>query len=120
MVGGGAKCWGDNSAGQIGDGTTNPALTPIQVSGLTSGVTSVAAGNVHSCALTSAGAVKCWGTNTNGQLGDGTQTNRLTPVAVSGLASGVAAIVAGAGAHLRAHDGWRREVLGQEQLGSAR
>ncbi len=96
VVGGAAKCWGDNSAAQIGDGTTNPALTPIQVSGLTSGVTSVAAGNVHSCALTSAGAVKCWGTNTNGQLGDNTQTNRLTPVAVSGLASGVAAIVAGA------------------------
>ncbi len=95
VVGGAAKCWGDNGGGQLGDGTTTPSPTPIQVSGLTSGVTAVAVGDVHSCALITGGAVKCWGANISGQLGDGSITQRLTPVAVTGLASGVTAIVAG-------------------------
>jgi alpha-tubulin suppressor-like RCC1 family protein len=86
------------TSGQLGDGTTIPRITPVDVSGLMSGVTAIAAGTGHTCALTSSGEVKCWGGNSYGQLGDGTTTNRLTPVSVAGLASGVIAVAAG-GAH---------------------
>jgi alpha-tubulin suppressor-like RCC1 family protein len=92
---GGVTCWGGNGSGQLGDGTTTTRHLPVDVSGLTSGIAALAAGDEHTCALTSAGAVKCWGGNDTGQLGDGTATERHTPVAVSGLASGVATIAAG-------------------------
>jgi alpha-tubulin suppressor-like RCC1 family protein len=75
---GAAYCWGDNSAGELGDGTIGGnESTPVAVAG---GLTfaSVTTGEEHSCGLN--GVVYCWGWNGYGQLGDGTTTNRLTPV----------------------------------------
>jgi alpha-tubulin suppressor-like RCC1 family protein len=94
--GGGVKCWGSNSTGQLGDGTTTSRGTPELVTGLTSGAIGLAAGDVHTCALTSESGVKCWGDNTFGQLGDGTNTFRFSPVAVSGLPGSVTLLTAGA------------------------
>ena len=93
---GGVKCWGWNNKGQLGDGSTTDRYTPVAVSGLASGVVAIAAGNAYTCALTETGGVKCWGYNYYGQLGDGSTTNRLMPVDVSGLTGAVQAITAGA------------------------
>ncbi len=92
---GGVKCWGSNSFGQLGDGTTTSRFSPVDVSGLTSGVASVAAGNYHTCAVTTTGGVKCWGANVTGQLGDGTTVDRSAPVNVSGLATGISDVAVG-------------------------
>ena len=93
--GGGVKCWGYNSDSQLGDGTNTSRKTPVNVFGLSIGVTAVAVGDLHSCALTRVGGIKCWGNNFLGQLGDGTTSGRITPVDVVGLSHGVIAIAAG-------------------------
>ena len=90
----GLKCWGANF-GNLGDGTRADRNIPVDVFGLTNGVTRVATGARHACVLTLAGGVKCWGENDRGQLGDGTTTLRSLPVDVQGLSSGVVAIAAG-------------------------
>jgi len=81
--------WGDNSSGQLGDGTTTNRVTPVQVLGpggvgFLTDVAAIAAGQLHSLALKADGAVWAWGFNSSGQLGDGTTTRRLTPVQVLG------------------------------------
>jgi len=92
---GGVVCWGLNRTGQIGNGTTNDGQAPVAVPALSSGVAMVSAGGFHTCAVTTAGGVLCWGSNEHGQVGDGTNQNRLEPVPVSGLESGVVAVSAG-------------------------
>jgi alpha-tubulin suppressor-like RCC1 family protein len=92
---GAVRCWGENGSGSAGDGSTTVRRTPVNVVGLSSGVTAIAAGAEHTCALLNTGSVRCWGSNSRSQLGDGTNSNRLTPVAVSGLSNAIA-ITAGA------------------------
>lgn len=78
------ECWGANSAGQLGNGTTDPATVPIPVRGLPDGtVDGFDVGTSHTCAVisTSTGQqVRCWGSNSRGQLGDGTTDAASTPV----------------------------------------
>jgi alpha-tubulin suppressor-like RCC1 family protein len=95
IVSGAAKCWGSNQFGELGDGTTTKSLTPVSVYGMASGASKIAVGFYHACLLTTAGGVKCWGTNSNGQLGDGTTTDKTTPVSVSGLTAGVSSLSVG-------------------------
>jgi alpha-tubulin suppressor-like RCC1 family protein len=92
---GGVKCWGGNTQGQLGTNSLIKVPVPADVVGLTSGVTAIAAGNYHTCAITSLGGVECWGSNSDGQLGDGSTLRRLTPKAVIGIASGAISIAAG-------------------------
>ncbi|MEK7705701.1 MAG: hypothetical protein AAB426_12135, partial [Myxococcota bacterium] len=106
-------CWGSNSDGQVGDGTTTERSTPVPVcvTGSTdtgdcvqlNGVASVSLGARHTCALVGSGDVHCWGDNSSGKLGDGTIVDRVNPTMVCatgstdascvGLASGFPGVV---------------------------
>jgi alpha-tubulin suppressor-like RCC1 family protein len=97
----GVVCWGRNSEGQCGFGYTSTTHSPRRIgslgfSSLPGEVIALTAGQHHTCALMSDGAVRCWGLNDRGQLGDGTTTTRSGPVSVTGLAGPVRSIVAGA------------------------
>jgi len=92
---GALQCWGNNTYGQLGDGTTAGSPTAVDVINLPGEVTAVAAGVNHTCALTQAGGVLCWGWNNYGQLGIGSTTTTPTPTDVVGLSSGVVALGAG-------------------------
>jgi alpha-tubulin suppressor-like RCC1 family protein len=96
-VGGALLCWGHNDSGQLGNGSTAVSLTPVGVKGLSSGVTAVAAGGLHTCAVAAGGAVKCWGDNSSGELGNGTTASSPVPVGVKGLSSGGVALALGFG-----------------------
>jgi alpha-tubulin suppressor-like RCC1 family protein len=92
---GAVKCWGYNGEGELGNVTKADSPVPVGVAGLGKNVKAISSGSYFSCALTVKGAVKCWGSNNYGQLGDNTTTNSVTPVAVYGLSKGIKAISAG-------------------------
>lgn len=89
-----ARCWGDNAAGKLGDGTTQDfKATPVKVAGLEN-IRAIAPGAAHTCALLVNGTVACWGSNDDGWLGTTSVLSSLVPLQVNGL-SGVESIVAG-------------------------
>jgi alpha-tubulin suppressor-like RCC1 family protein len=87
--------WGQNSQGQLGNGTITECHTPTRVGGLTG--TKIAGGYNHTLALKPDGSLWAWGLNSDGQLGNNSLTNNTTPVQVSVLSSVQA--IAGGGAH---------------------
>ncbi|MGQ0846315.1 MAG: RCC1 domain-containing protein [Sporichthyaceae bacterium] len=96
----GAKCWGRNASGQLGNGTATlkGLAKPVEVEGLPAdqNVSSVEAGGGHSCASLADGSGWCWGFNESGQVGDGSWDGRVSPTPVRGLTAGVKQISAGA------------------------
>ena len=111
------RCWGDNSTGQLGDGTTTNASTPVAVAGI-GGAATVTAGGFHTCVRFPDGTIQCLGRNNAGQLGDPGTTafQSPTPVRVAGLTA--TAVTAG-GFHTCALPGdgtvrcWGQNDLGQ-------
>jgi alpha-tubulin suppressor-like RCC1 family protein len=81
------SCWGFNGRGSVGDGTTTERRTPILIAwgprrgGQYNVWSQISAGSDHTCALKTDQGIACWGENSHGQLGDGTTTDRLEPVA---------------------------------------
>jgi alpha-tubulin suppressor-like RCC1 family protein len=95
VVNGAAFCWGENDSGQLGNNSSAVSSpVPLPVQSLTAGVTGIATGGSHTCAIVNGGA-QCWGYNANGQLGNATLDNSPLPVQVSGLTAGVTAIACG-------------------------
>ena len=88
------SCWGYNAYGQLGDGTTNNREIPTHTSSLTNGKPAVAIslGTSHACGILEDGSVNCWGKNDVGQLGEGSNTDSLTPVQTYSFGNGNQAI----------------------------
>jgi len=84
QVDGSLWCWGKNDFGQLGDGTASDQKDPILISAAEGGWLSVSAGGDHTCGVQSDGSLWCWGLNDNGQLGDGSFTDRNVPTRVGG------------------------------------
>jgi alpha-tubulin suppressor-like RCC1 family protein len=113
-------CWGSNTSGQLGDGTTDPSSIPVTVSGLSDAI-DISVGVATSCALRAAGEVACWGNNLDGQLGDGTYASSPVPVPVLGIDDAIqVSVAAGLVCIVRATGAMRCFGEGREgQLGNA-
>jgi alpha-tubulin suppressor-like RCC1 family protein len=93
-------CWGANPQGQVGAGTVPPTpedkyIPSPRATDITSGAALISLGGYHSCAVLNNTRTQCWGTNTQGELGDGTFVNRSKPGDVLGLPLTVLSIDAG-------------------------
>ena len=95
LADGSVSCWGDNTFGQLGDGSSTGRSTPVAVSGLAGRVATVAPGRDHTCALGTDGGVRCWGKNTEGQLGDPSNQPSKYAQSVAGLEADVTGLCAG-------------------------
>jgi alpha-tubulin suppressor-like RCC1 family protein len=123
--GGNVWAWGANSSGQLGNGTTSPSSTPVEVknsagSGPLTNIVAIAAGGSFSMALQSNGAVWTWGYNNDGELGNNSQTPSSLPVSPTALSS-VSAIAAGSKFALAVKSGnvWAWGAGSNGQLGDA-
>ena len=112
---GSVYCWGDNTQSMLGNGTVEPSIVPVQVSGL-AGLIQLAAGTRHTCAVAPPGLL-CWGQNLSSQLGGGTREGSPVPLRVP--LDDVAAVPTG-DTHTCAHFERRGPLLGRQHLGPAR
>ena len=109
------EAWGDNSHGELGNGTTTSSDVPVPVPSLT-GVKYVAAGQEYSVAVLTNGTVMTWGDGGNAQLGDGKLSDSDVPVAVKGL-TGVTAVAAGGQHVLALKSNGTVEAWGENDVG---
>lgn len=125
-LGGGVRCWGQRQYGQLGDGDggnlSTPIATPVDVTGLASGVKQIAASSRTACALTTAGGVKCWGSPAYGAVGASADLAQFAsaveaPLDVTGLTSGVSRISGGAMSYCALMDGGAIHCWGYNQNG---
>ena len=93
---GGVRCWGHNADNELGTAVPyDTVLSPPATDAMT-GVTQIAAGNLFTCALTTAGGVRCWGYNSHGEIGDDTEIAVDRPrLPTTDILTGVASITAG-------------------------
>jgi len=111
-------CWGDNSYGQLGNGTknTSASTSPVHVSGITT-ATSIGIGGRQACALLTDSTIWCWGDNTYGQLGNKTNTGSTIPVQVPDITTATSISVSGRNACASLRDGtvwcWGPNTNGQ-------
>ena len=102
LTAGGARCWGGNLYGELGNGAMGTGeRSPVVVSNLT-GLTavSISGGDSSTCLATTTGTMRCWGRGYDGQLGNGSMgfnTDTATPVTVSGVTSGATQVTCGYG-----------------------
>jgi hypothetical protein len=87
-------CWGANNYGQLGVGNNENSNKALRVISLPEGIISITAGHDHTCAVTSSGRVYCWGLNDDGQLNDGTNSNRSRPFFINAI-QGVSQVTGG-------------------------
>jgi alpha-tubulin suppressor-like RCC1 family protein len=86
LASGAINCWGDNGNGQLGNESTSPSTTPVAVTGIGNAAeVSVGDGDDHTCAMLTTGGAACWGSGTEGQLGNGGVANSSVPVSVTGF-----------------------------------
>ena len=117
--------WGDNPDGELGNGSTTQSTTPTNVkTPPQTGITAIAAGKLHNLAIGNDGKLYAWGYNGDGELGNGTTTNGLTPIVVSLPNGAIPTAIAAGGSHSLAigSDGnlyaWGGNAAGQLGNGS--